>query len=359
MTTSGRTPTELELAFVAGRRVGRLASANEFGIPSVVPFCYAVIEHGGEPVVVSSLDRKPKTGDVRELRRVRNIAAQPLVSFVVDDYSNDWNRLAFVQLRGHAEIREPGALGFTAAVDALRSKYPHYRAMAIEDRPLIWIDRIAANSWSWTGELPDAGRPGDLASLIQGRRSVRALLPDPVPRTVIERAISAAGWAPSPHGRQPWRFAVVESSDRKTTLADAMSESWREQLRLDGQDESIVQIRLGKSRARLLDAPALVIVSLYVSDLDDYPDPARQQAETTMAIQSLGAAIQNFLLSIYSDGYDAGWMCAPLFCPEIVRDALGLADDLIPHALLPVGKAAADPVRRPRRPLNELIVSWE
>ncbi len=359
MITTGRKPTELEREFVANRRVGRLATSNHLGLPSVVPFCYALIERGGELVVVSSLDRKPKTRSVREMQRVRNIADQPLVTFVVDDYNDDWGQLAFVQFHGRAEVHEPESDGYVEAITALRAKYPQYREMDIESRPLIWIDRISGNSWSWTGDLGGDRRANELHSLIQGRRSVRALLPDPVPRAVIERAIKAAGWAPSPHGRQPWRFAVVESIERKTALTDAMSVSWAEQLRLDGQDESIVQIRLQKSRARLLHAPVLVVPSLFLGDLDDYPDPIRQSAETTMAIQSVGAAIQNLLLSIYADGYDAGWMCAPLFCPEIVRDALELDHPLIPQALIPIGKAAADPVRRPRRPLDELIVSWE
>jgi coenzyme F420-0:L-glutamate ligase/coenzyme F420-1:gamma-L-glutamate ligase len=336
-----------------------LATANANGVPSVVPFCYALIERDGEPVVVSSLDQKPKTRDVHDMQRVRNIVAQPLVTFVVDDYNDDWERLAFVQFHGRAEIHEPGGAGFDDAIAALKAKYRQYRVMEIETRPLIWIDRISANSWSWTGDLDGERRPDQLHSLIQGRRSVRALLPDPVPRAVIERAIAAAGWAPSPHGRQPWRFAVVESAERKLHLTNAMAVSWAEQLRLDGQDESIVQIRLQKSRARLLNAPALIVASLFLGDLDEYPDPLRQSAETTMAIQSLGAAVQNLLLSIYADGYDAGWMCAPLFCPEIVRDALALDQSLIPHALIPIGKAAADPVRRPRRPLSDLIVSWE
>jgi nitroreductase len=78
-----------------------------------------------------------------------------------------------------------------------------------------------------------------------------------------------------------------------------------------------------------------------------------------MAIQSLGAAVQNLLLSLYAAGLDAGWMCAPLFCPEIVRDALGLDVALIPHALIAVGYAAKEPVRRERLPLEQLIVSWE
>ena len=78
-----------------------------------------------------------------------------------------------------------------------------------------------------------------------------------------------------------------------------------------------------------------------------------------MAIQSIGAAIQNFLLSIYASGLDAGWMCAPLFCPDIVRAALGLDSTLDPQALIPVGHAAKDPVRRPRLSVAGLITSWE
>jgi coenzyme F420-0:L-glutamate ligase/coenzyme F420-1:gamma-L-glutamate ligase len=201
-------------------------------------------------------------------------------------------------------------------------------------------------------------RPLDLDSLIQGRRSVRQLLPDPVPRDVVERAISAAGWAPSPHGRQPWRFVVIESAERKSALAETMAATWQDQLGLDGQADAIVQIRLAKSQHRITSAPVIVIPCLYLADLDTYPDTERMAAEEIMAIQSLGAAIQNLLLSIYAQGYDAGWMCAPLFCPEVVRSELGLEADLHPHAMLPIGKAAADPVRRPRRPVADLIAQW-
>jgi coenzyme F420-0:L-glutamate ligase/coenzyme F420-1:gamma-L-glutamate ligase len=78
-----------------------------------------------------------------------------------------------------------------------------------------------------------------------------------------------------------------------------------------------------------------------------------------MAVQSLGAAVQNLLLSLYAAGIDGGWMCAPLFCPDVVQAALGLDATLDPHALIAVGYAASDPVRRPRLPLDELIVDWQ
>jgi nitroreductase len=106
----------------------------------------------------------------------------------------------------------------------------------------------------------------------------------------------------------------------------------------------------------MLEAPALVIVCLYTGDLERYPDPQRAAAERTMAVQSLGAAVQNMLLAAYANGVDAGWMCAPLFCPEVVVAALDLDPALTPHAMLTLGHAAADPRRRPRRAAADLTV---
>ncbi len=362
-----RPPTADELAFVRARRIARLATVSRSGMPAIVPICYAVIGANHETALVSALDEKPKSVPWQRLARVRHIQDNPHVAIVIDDYSEDWSRLAFVHLRGLARLVPPGDARHTQAIAALREKYPQYQTMTIEQTPVIWISELAATSWHATdGALPSAssglrrlGDPADLAAIIQGRRSVRAFQERPVPREAIERALAAAAWAPSPHGRQPWRFAVIERQERRAALADAMASAWEVQLRLDGQSEEIVQLRLQKSRERLTTAPVLVLACLYLEDLDVYPDPDRQAAETTMAIQSLGAAVQNLLLTVYAEGLDAGWMCAPLFCPEIVRTTLGLDEALIPHALIAIGYAAKDPVRRPRRPLDELVVQWQ
>lgn len=195
--------------------------------------------------------------------------------------------------------------------------------------------------------------------VIRGRRSVRAFSPAPLSRAQIEAVLEAARWAPSPHGRQPWRFVVVASAAGKERLAAAMGAEWRRQLALDGQDSATIELRFQKSHARIVGAPLVIVPCLYLEDLDVYPDPERQAAETTMAVQSLGCAVQNMLLAAYAQGFDGGWMCAPLFCQATVRAALGLADSLSPHALIPLGYPAQDPVRRPRRPLDELVVSWQ
>jgi coenzyme F420-0:L-glutamate ligase / coenzyme F420-1:gamma-L-glutamate ligase len=202
-------------------------------------------------------------------------------------------------------------------------------------------------------------RTDTLATLLQSRRSVRKFQAQPVSHELIEQVIEAARWAPSPHGRQPWRFVVLTKQELKLKLADQMGSTWQQNLEMDGQDADLVNLRLEKSRQRILNAPVIITPCLFLEDLDYYPDERRQADEKTMAIQSIGAAIQNMLLMAYDLGLDTGWMCAPLFCPDVVCKALDLDPRFIPQALITIGYAAADPQRRERLPLSSLIVSFD
>ena len=349
---------EQAIALLASRREGRLSTVSENGEPHVVPVCF-VFDDG---VIFIALDTKPKKTPVRQLKRVRNILSNPKVAFLVDVYSEDWARLSFLLTHGTASLIEPEQLEHAKALALLRAKYPQYRTMPLEELPVIAINAEAATLWrggTAEGEEAPTREALDLAGVIRGRRSVRQYKDQPVPRAIIERVLAAGSWAPSPHGRQPWRFAVLTSAAQKLKLADAMGAEWRRNLALDGQDQSIIEIRLEKSYQRVLRAPVIIIPGLYLEELDRYPDEQRAAAEEIMAIQSLGAAAQNILLSAYSLGLDGGWMCAPLFCPEVVVGALGLDPALIPHAMLTIGYAAADPKRRERLPLNDLIVLFD
>lgn len=199
-------------------------------------------------------------------------------------------------------------------------------------------------------------RINNLAALLRNRRSVRQYSDRPVADEQIEQVLEAARWAPSPHGRQPWRFVVLTQTETKLRLIESMGATWQQNLEMDKQAQEIINIRREKSRQRILQAPVIILPCLYLEDLDQYPDERRQNDEKIMAIQSIGAAIQNMLLMAYDLGLDGGWMCAPLFCPEVVCDALQLDPRLIPQALITIGYAAADPKRRERLPLRDLVI---
>jgi PPOX class probable F420-dependent enzyme len=110
------------LAFLREARVGRLATADAAGRPLVVPVCFAF----ENDAVYSAVDDKPKR--TRELRRLRNIAENPHVSLVVDEWHEDWSRLRWVIVDGSADVLRGGP-DFDRAIDRLREKYPQYRAM--------------------------------------------------------------------------------------------------------------------------------------------------------------------------------------------------------------------------------------
>jgi len=182
------------------------------------------------------------------------------------------------------------------------------------------------------------------------------LRPEPLPDEKIDALLEAAGWAPSAHNSQPWRFALVRSADARRALAEAMGARFQADLLADGLPAPDAARRVAASRQRLLGAPLLIVACLAPADLHVYPDAARQQAEWTLGVQSVAAAIQNLLLAADALGLGAGWMCAPLFCPDVVRQCLSLPAGWEPQALLVVGWPAETPAVPPRRPPAGLIV---
>jgi PPOX class probable F420-dependent enzyme len=340
-------------------RVARFATTGASGKPHIVPVCFAF---DGDDFYMA-LDEKPKSVAPTHLKRVRNILANPQVALLVDTYGEDWERLSYVLVSGSATLEPVSTERHRAAIQLLREKYPQYRAMAIDQQPVIMLTPTSVHGWSsaQSGVENEYSTRLDLdfATLARERHVVRQFKPIEVPRALVEQTLEAARWAPSPHGAQPWRFVVLTRPEPKQKLADAMAAEWRRNLDMDGQEPEVVETRLRKSQERILNSPVLIIPCLYLEDLDRYPDAARQEAEHTMAVQSLGAAIQNILLSAYSLGLDTGWMCAPLFCPEVVCGALDLPATLVPHALINLGYGAKDPPRRPHKPVSELIFSYE
>ncbi len=128
---------------IRGCRVGHLATVDPENRPLVVPFCFAC----DGKVLYSSLDEKPKSVSPERLRRAKNIRDNPEVAVVLDHYEEDWGRLWFVLVRGRARILQSGK-EHERAVVLLRRKYPQYRAMRIEERPILRIKPWRVFEWS-------------------------------------------------------------------------------------------------------------------------------------------------------------------------------------------------------------------
>ena len=102
--------------------------------------CFAYAE--GRIYIV--IDEKPKRSP--RLKRLRNIQENPQVTLVFDRYDEDWTRLGWVLVRGTAAVLGYGP-EHAGALAALREKYPQYRAMALEERPVISVTVKRVSSW--------------------------------------------------------------------------------------------------------------------------------------------------------------------------------------------------------------------
>ena len=192
---------------------------------------------------------------------------------------------------------------------------------------------------------------GALPAFLEARRSIRAFTSDAVDAIALDRIVAAACIAPAPHHSRPWRFVVVHTADAKQALATRMGDRWRRDLAADGVPADRVDDLVAASHAKLTGAPSLVLGCLTWNGLDGYPDEARQRAEWGMALLSLGAAIENLMLAAADAGLASCWVAAPIFCPDVARDALDLPDEWLPHACVLVGHPDPSYVGRPRPPI--------
>ncbi len=195
----------------------------------------------------------------------------------------------------------------------------------------------------------------DFWHLIQQRRSVRRYQERPIERAVLEKLLTAAIWAPSAHNRQPWRFCVITDAAVKHELGTTMAAQWQRDLLADGADPAVVARRAAISQARLIGAGAIVVAALSMEEMDQYPDAARNQAEWTMAVQSVALACQNLLLAAHHYGLGACWMCAPLFVPDLVQGVLELPATWHPQALITLGYPAEEK-QKERYPISERVI---
>jgi PPOX class probable F420-dependent enzyme len=128
----------------ATARVARLATVGADGEPHVVPIVFAL---DGD-TIVHAVDHKPKR--TRALRRLANIADNPRVAVLADEYDDaHWDRLWWVRADGAARVLESGEEA-RRALDLLADRYAQYRA-APPAGPVVAVDVERWRGWSAAG----------------------------------------------------------------------------------------------------------------------------------------------------------------------------------------------------------------
>ena len=162
----------------------------------------------------------------------------------------------------------------------------------------------------------------EVLEAIEKRRSVRKYKPSGIPNEHLKKILEAARLAPSAGNRQPWRFIVVRSSERKKLLAEA-----------------------ARNQMFLADA-GVIIVAL--------ADP---EASPKWFKQDVMIAMEHMVLASTGLGYGTCWIGA--FEEEQVKQLLGVPERIAVVALLPIGVPDEKPQPKPRKDFGEIFFDEE
>lgn len=162
---------------------------------------------------------------------------------------------------------------------------------------------------------------------IRGRRSVRRFLPEPIDRSVLDRIVEAAIWAPSGGNAQTWRFVVVTEAERRRRLQTV-------------------------SPGLLGDPPIVIAVC---QDLGEARAKGSTLGETFLAPVDAAMATQNLLLAAHAEGL--GTCTIASFHRKAVARLLELPDGVEAILLISAGCPAESPEPPARR--TDGIVHFE
>lgn len=129
--------------------VAVLGTVDDAGASHLVPVTYVVT---GDRVFIA-IDDKPKR--TQDLKRLRNIAANPRVCLLAQHYQDDWSGLWWARADGTARIIDAGDMPF-GVLGGLVGRYSRYRAHP-PNGPVIEVSVQRWSGWAFTESPPSLG----------------------------------------------------------------------------------------------------------------------------------------------------------------------------------------------------------
>jgi nitroreductase len=187
--------------------------------------------------------------------------------------------------------------------------------------------------------------PEQLAQLMMTQRAVRDLLPDPIDLNVVLDCISLATRAPSGSNAQAWEWVIVTDDRVKRTISD-LNRPVAEAYAARGDRSAGVRAGVAILAATMHQVPVIVVPCYRRVEgaATDHPSNASFYG-------SIFPAVQNFLLAVHAHGLGATMTTMALREPDALHAALRLPRDVLPCAVIPVGRPRAVAGRLPTRRL--------
>ena len=188
------------------------------------------------------------------------------------------------------------------------------------------------------------------------RRTVREFDTKPVPQSVIDACVAAAGTAPSGANQQPWHFVAVRDADVKKQIRAAAEEEERKFYAGGASQEwldALAPIGTDADKPHLEDAPWLIVVFAQRYGVDS--DGSR--VKHYYVPESVGIATGMLITALHVSG-----LATLTHTPNpmgFLRKLLGRPDNEKATMIIAVGHPSADAtiptMAKVKKPLDDIL----
>lgn len=200
-------------------------------------------------------------------------------------------------------------------------------------------------------------------TLLATTRTVRKRLDldRPVPRDILMECIELAIQAPTGGNAQTWRWLVIEDADKRKAIADIYRKVGRAYLveagpaaeaRGDAQTQRVYESALWLAD-NMEKVPVFVIPCITERLPADAPG-----VQVISLYGSIFPAVWSFQLALRARGLGSALTTLHLFDEQQVAKLLGIPDDVMQVALLPVGYTKGTDFKRAARPPASTVMHW-
>ena len=199
--------------------------------------------------------------------------------------------------------------------------------------------------------------------LLSTTRAVRKRLDlnRPVPREVVEECLQLAVQAPTGSNSQNWRWVVVDDADKRKALADLYRRAGEPYLTSAGETAQ----KSGNQQTARVFSSALYLME-HLHEVPVHVVPCLQgRPPATASVPALGGyyasiypAVWSFQLALRSRGLGSCLTTLHLGFEKDAAAILGLPDDVVQTALLPVAYTVGTDFKPASRPNVATITHW-
>ncbi len=202
----------------------------------------------------------------------------------------------------------------------------------------------------------------ELVESIEKRSSIRNFSRQPVEPSDLREMVRRAALAPSINNSQPWKFIAITNQKMLKKMALIVHKKIDEMYPQAERTSANIKSLVDYYSTVFENAPAVIAVatSSYGAMADKIQDSKISHNEMNVLrnypdIQSLGACIENMLLTAVDLGYGACWLSGSMVAKEELQKELKIEQPWSLATIVAIGKAEGATKRKEKKSLEDIF----